>query len=61
MRFLGFFWVLGLKDSKQLRQSPKEQTISLARISPMKKILIDIFAAIFREIFAAIFREIFAA
>ena len=42
-----FFRVLGLKDSKQLRQSPKEQRVSLARISLTEKILIDIFAAIF--------------
>ena len=42
-----FFRVLGLKDSKQLRQSPKVQRVSLARISLTEKILIDIFAAIF--------------
>ena len=42
-----FFRVLGLKDSKQLRQSPKEQRVSLARIYLTEKILIDIFAAIF--------------
>ena len=63
--FLRFLGVLGLRDSKRLRQSPKEQRVSLARREDIpyitENILIGIFAAISREIYAAIFREISAA